>query len=131
MLGRRSAIFVGALLLLLSAFPASILAQWNPLNPVISVKQQVDGVVLTMKSGTLRLQVCSDSIVRVTYAPGSSIPESPQYAVTKQSWPASQWTLQSSDNDVKLTTSQMKVTVTKKDGAISFADASGKGLFQR
>jgi alpha-D-xyloside xylohydrolase len=130
MLGRRSAIFVGALLLLLSAFPASILAQWNPLNPIVSVKKQVDGVVLTMKSGTLRLQICSDSIVRVTYAPGSSIPESPQYAVTKQSWPASQWILESSDNDLKLTTSQMKVTVTKKDGAISFADASGKELFK-
>ena len=130
MLGRRSAIFAGALLLLLSAFPASILAQWNPLNPVTSVKKQADGVVLTMKSGTLRLLICSDSIVRVTYAPGSSIPETPQYAVTKQSWPASQWTLESSDNDVKLTTSQMKVTVTKKDGAISFADASGKGLFK-
>jgi alpha-D-xyloside xylohydrolase len=130
MLGRRSVIFVGALLLLLTAFPASILAQWNPLNPVTSVKKQVDGVVLTMKSGTLRLLICSESIVRVTYAPGSRIPETPQYAVTRQSWPASQWTLDSSDDDVKLTTSQMKVTVTKKDGAISFADASGKGLFE-
>ena len=130
MLGRRSVIFVGALLLLLTAFPASILAQWNPLNPVTSVKKQVDGVVLTMKSGTLRLLICSESIVRVTYAPGSRIPETPQYAVTRQSWPASQWSLDSNDNYVKLTTSQMKVTVTKKDGAISFADASGKGLFQ-
>ena len=130
MLGRPGAIFVGALLLLLCVFSASILAQWNPLNPVTSVKKQVDGVVLTMKSGTLRLLICSDSIVRVTYASGSSIPETPQYAVTKQSWPASQWTLESSDNDVKLTTSQMKITVTKKDGAISFADASGKGLFE-
>jgi alpha-D-xyloside xylohydrolase len=130
MLGRPSAIFAGALLLLLSVSPASILAQWNPLNPVTSVQKQVDGVVLTMKLGTLRLLICSDSIVRVTYASGSSIPETPQYAVTKQSWRASQWTLESSDNDVKLTTSQMKITVTKKDGAISFADASGKGLFE-
>jgi hypothetical protein len=130
MLARRSAIVVGALLLVLFAFPASIFAQWNHLNPITSVKKQVDGVVLTMNSGTLRLLICSDSIVRVTYAPESSIPETPQYAVTKQSWPASQWTLESSDNDVKLTTSQMKVTVTKKDGAISFADAPGKGLFQ-
>jgi alpha-D-xyloside xylohydrolase len=130
MLGRRSAIRIGALLLLLSVFPASILAQWNRLNPVTSVKKQVDGVVLTMKSGTLRLLACSDSIVRVTYAAGASIPETPQYAVTKRSWPASQWAMESSDNDVSLTTSRMKVTVTKKDGAISFADAAGKGLFK-
>ncbi len=128
--GRRRAVRVGAPLLLLFLSSASAFAQWNPLNPVASVKKQADGVVLIMKSGTLRLLICSDSIVRVTYAPGSSIPETPQYAVTKQSWPAPQWTLETSDNDVKLTTSQMKVTVTRKDGAISFADASGKGLFR-
>ncbi len=52
-------------------------AQWNPLNPVASVKQQADGVNLTMKTGTLRLQVCSDSIVRVTFAPGATIPNTP------------------------------------------------------
>jgi alpha-D-xyloside xylohydrolase len=130
MLGRRSAIFVGALLLLLSLFPARILAQWNPSNPVASVKKQADGVVLTMKSGTLRLLICSDSIVRVTYAAGSIISETHQYAVSKQSWPASQWTLESGDDDLKLTTSRMKVAVTKKDGAISFADVSGKELFK-
>jgi hypothetical protein len=66
------------------------------------VKKQVDGVVLTMNSGTLRLLIYSDSIVRVTYAPSSSIPETPQYAVTKQSWPASQWTLDLNNNDGKL-----------------------------
>jgi alpha-D-xyloside xylohydrolase len=126
---RRSAVFAGAVLLLL-CFSASALAQWNPLNPVTGVKQQADGLVLTMHVGTLRLLVCSDSIVRVTYAPGPSIPDSPQYVATKQSWPVAQWTLQAGDSDVVLTTAAMKVTVTKKDGAILFANASGKKLFQ-
>jgi alpha-D-xyloside xylohydrolase len=126
---RRSAVFAGAVLLLL-CFSSSALAQWNPLNPVTGVKQQADGLVLTMHVGTMRLLVCSDSIVRVTYAPGPSIPDSPQYVATKQSWPVAQWTLQAGDSDVVLTTAAMKVTVTKKDGAILFADASGKKLFQ-
>jgi hypothetical protein len=42
------------------------------------VKKQVDGIVLTMKSGTLRLLICLDSIVRVTYVAGFSIPETPR-----------------------------------------------------
>ena len=116
--------------MLLLCLASSSSAQWNPLNPVTSVKQQADGLVLAMKSGTLRLLVCSDSIVRVTYSPGTGIPETPQYAVTKQSWAVSQWTTQSSDADVKLATPLLKITVTKKDGAILFADASGKKLFQ-
>jgi alpha-D-xyloside xylohydrolase len=127
--GRSSAIFVGAALFLLGWSP-SALAQWNPLNPVTSVKQQADGVVLAMKSGTLRLLVCSDSIVRVTYSPGGNIPDTPQYVVNKRNWPAARWTLQSSDSDVKLATALMNITVTKKDGAIVFADSSGKKLFQ-
>jgi len=127
--GRRRAAFAGVALLVL-CLASSSSAQWNPLNPVTSVKQQADGLVLGMKSGTLRLLVCSDSIVRVTYSPGAGVPETPQYTITKQSWPVSQWTMQSSDTDVKLATPLLKVTVTKKDGAILFADASGKKLFQ-
>src|SRR6202035_5252506 len=127
--GRSSAIFVGAALFLLGWSP-NALAQWNPLNPVTSMKQQADGVVLAMKYGTLRLLVCSDSIVRVTYAPGAYIPDTPQDAVNKQNWPAAQWTLQPSDSHVKLATALMNITVTKKDGSIVFADSSGKKLFQ-
>ncbi len=127
--GRQAAISAGMLLLLLF-LSSSTLAQWNALNPVKSVKQQADGVVLTLQAGTLRLLVCSDSIVRVTYSPGTSIPDTPQYAVTKTSWPAAPWTIQSSDSDVKVATALMKITITKKDGAILFADAGGKKLFQ-
>ncbi len=126
---RPSAAFAGVVLILL-CFSSSCFAQWNPLNPVTSVKRQADGLALAMKSGTLRLLVCSDSIVRVTYSPGTGVSETPQYAVTKQSWPVSQWTMQSSETDVKLATPLLKITVTKKDGTILFADASGKKLFQ-
>jgi alpha-D-xyloside xylohydrolase len=127
--GRRSAIFAGVMPLLL-CLSSSALAQWNPLNPVTGVKQQADGVVLTMRVGTLRLVVSSGSIVRVTYSPGAILPDPPHYVVTRQSWPTTQWALQSNDSDIQLTTAAMKVTVTKKDGAILFADAAGKKLFQ-
>src|ERR1035438_8890902 len=123
-----SAILAGALLLL--CLPSSAFAQWNTLNPVTSVKQQADGVVLTMRAGTLRILVCSDSIVRVTYSPDADIPDTPQYVVIKNRWPASHWTLQSSDSVIQLTTATMRVTVTNKDGTILFADAGGKKLFQ-
>jgi alpha-D-xyloside xylohydrolase len=104
-------------------------AQWNPLNPVTDVKQQADGVTLTMQKGTLRLVVCSDSIVRVTYAPGATFPDTPQYVVIKNSWPPSPFTFDADPGAVTLSTSKMKIRVTKKDGAILFTDASGAKLF--
>ncbi len=104
-------------------------AQWNPLNPVTGVKQQADGVVLTMQNGTLRLLVCSDSIVRVTYAPGATFPDTPQYVVIKSSWPEAPFKFDANDETVTISTAKMQVKVTKKDGYILFNDAAGKKLF--
>ncbi len=110
-------------------FSGAAYAQWNPLNPVTRVQQQADGVLLTMQSGTLKLQVCSPAIIRVLYSPTSSFPSRPDYVVTKQSWPATEWKLESQPDEIILATSRLRVSVARKDGAIVFSDSSGKKLF--
>jgi alpha-D-xyloside xylohydrolase len=112
------------------AAPREARAQWTPLNPVVSVAQQADGALFTMKTGMLRVQVCADSVIHIVYSPTSTFPDAPAYIVTKTSWPAAQWTLQTSDKDVTLTTARMKIIVTRADGRILFSDASNKKLFQ-
>ena len=106
-------------------------AQWAPMNPVTEVHQQPDGVVFTMQTGTLKLQVCTDSIIRVRYSATSTFPDLPDYVVTKTSWPETKWVMQSSaDDDITLKTSRLAVTVTRKDGAITYRDVDGKQLLQ-
>jgi alpha-D-xyloside xylohydrolase len=105
-------------------------AQWNPLNPVKSDEKQTDGVVFRMQSGLLRLQVCSDSIVRVLYTPASSFSAVKHYAVIKTSWPATRFSVESTGKDVTLSTLQLKVTVARKDGVIVFSDSAGNKLMQ-
>lgn len=112
---------------LLTAAPAR--AQWIPLNPVKDVHQEADGVLLTMKSGVLRLQVCTDSILRLTYAPGAAIPDTPQYIVVKSSWPAVKFNVASTDNEITLTAASLKVIITRENGDIVYQDASGHKLF--
>jgi alpha-D-xyloside xylohydrolase len=114
-----------ASLILSLALTSAAVAQWNPLNPVAKVKQQGDGVLLAMQYGTLRLRVCSDSIVRVTYSASATFPDAPEFVIIKTSWPAVPWT-----KDVALITARLKVTITRKDGAILFTDAAGKKLFE-
>jgi alpha-D-xyloside xylohydrolase len=106
-------------------------AQWNPLNPVKEVRQLDNGVVLTLTSGLMRIQVCTDSIVRVLYAPGTSIPEKQEFLVTKTSWPATHWNVESTGDDVKIVTGRVTVAVEKKDGRVVFSDSSGKQLFEQ
>jgi len=105
-------------------------AQWTPMNPVRSVQQQADGVVFSMGTGTLKLQVCSDSVIRVLYSATASFPKRPDYIILKESWPATKFDVQNTDDAVTLSTSRLKITVTRKDGAISYADANGNALVQ-
>src|ERR1700758_5120396 len=95
--------------LFLLVVPATdIHAQWNALNPVTAVKQEADSVLLSMQSGVMRVQVCTDSIIRVTYSPGSSFPDRPDYVVTKTVWPAVPWKIESNDDGVTLATARLR-----------------------
>ncbi len=100
------------------------------MNPVKKVQQESDGAVFTMGTGALRLQVCSDSIVHVLYSPTASFPKRTDYVVIKESWTPTKWTMQSNDDAITLATSLLKITVTRKDGAIAYAEANGGPLVQ-
>jgi len=105
-------------------------AQWAAMNPVTRVRQQTDGVLFTQASGTLKVQVCSDSMIRVLYSPTSTFPKRPDFVVLKENWPATKWTMQSSDSAVTLTTALLKIVVTRKDGSINYSDVNGGSLVQ-
>ncbi|HEY3974635.1 MAG TPA: glycoside hydrolase family 31 protein [Candidatus Sulfotelmatobacter sp.] len=105
-------------------------AQWTAMNPVRKVQQEADGVLFTMGTGTLKVQVCSDSVVRVLYSATATFPKRTDFVVIKESWPATHWAMQSTDDAVTLTTSLLKITVTRKDGAINYAEAHGGALVQ-
>ena len=116
-------------------FPAFILTpaaqgQWAPVNPVTAVEQQADGVQFRMQTGTLKLQVCTDSMVRVLYWATSTLPHLPDYVVQKNAWPATRWTVSSADDAVTLTTARLKVKIVRADGAIQYQDAEGKQLLE-
>ena len=105
-------------------------AQWIPDNPVTGVQRESDGVLLKLQTGSLKLQVCTDSIVRVRYSPKSTFPDAPDYVVVKKNWPGSQFQFQSGDKDVSVTTPRLKIVVTRADSQISFLDAKGGTLLQ-
>ncbi|MGA2116236.1 MAG: glycoside hydrolase family 31 protein [Bryobacteraceae bacterium] len=116
--------------LLLPLIAGAAYAQWNPLNPVVAVRQEAAGVELAMRTGVLRIDVCSASIIRARYSPTSSLPSRPDYVVTKTAWPAVPWKMESTDRDVTLVTSRLRVTVNRADGGIAYRDSSGKRLLQ-
>src|SRR5205085_7645186 len=87
-----------------------------------------DGVLFTMKAGSLNIQVCADSIIRVMYSAGE-FPNRRSYVVLKDHWPA-QWSMQSNAQEILISTGRVTVKVARKDGSIVFSDRAGKKLFQ-
>src|SRR5882757_5604380 len=68
-------------------------AQWEPMNPVTAVHQEKDGVVFSLQTGTLKIQVCSDSVLRILYSGTSNFPEREDYVVTKKTWAGAPFTV--------------------------------------
>ena len=103
-------------------------AQWLPLNPVTSFERRDNAVVLTMQTGVLRLQPCTDSIIHIQYSPGNAIPDVRNFVVTKANWPPVDWDLQTHGNSLTLTTARMIVAVNREEGTLTFRDKSGHEL---
>jgi alpha-D-xyloside xylohydrolase len=130
--GQLRRFFVPFLIALLTCLfsATAVQAQWTAMNPVRTIQQEADGVLFTMGTGSLKVQVCSDSVIRVLYSPTALFPKQADFVVTKQNWPATQWTMNSTDDAVTLTTSLLKVTVTRKDGAIAYGEVNGGPLVE-
>jgi alpha-D-xyloside xylohydrolase len=109
----------------------SFFAQWLPLDPVKSVEPQSDGALLVLESGFLRLQVCSESVIHITYSLTRDIPKRTDFLVTKTTWPEAEFSLRTDDaKSVTLTTPRLKIEVIRGDSSILFYDSAGHKLTQ-
>ena len=107
----------------------ALFAQWLPVNPVKALETQPDGVMLVLENGYLRFQVCSDSIVHIVYSLERKVPERTDFLVVKKSWPHAEFTLLTDDpKTITLSTSRVRISVTRADSSITFYDAAGQKL---
>jgi alpha-D-xyloside xylohydrolase len=103
-------------------------AQWVAHNPVTGFEKQADGVLFTLKSGVLRVNVCNDSILHIVYSPAAAPPVRAEYVIVKTAWPAARFTVQDSATGVAISTGRMQVVVNKSDAFLAYSDAAGKVL---
>jgi alpha-D-xyloside xylohydrolase len=99
--------------------------------PVTSVTKDATGVTFAMSPGSMRIDVCTDGIIRVRYCNQSTIPVDPNmsFLVVKQ-WSSSGFTENDTGGIVTIATPKVQVKVNKSTGAVSFFDAGGKTLLQ-
>jgi alpha-D-xyloside xylohydrolase len=114
--------------LLIITAAAVLCGQWIPDNPVTGATRESDGARITLQHGTLFIQVCTDSIIRVRYSPANTFPNQPNNVVIKTTWPQSQFEFQPGAKDIVISTSRMKLAVSRADGVITYSDAKDQTL---
>jgi len=115
-------------LLLFTLFAGIASAQWIPENPALNFEKLPNGILIHMQTGALRLEVCTESMIHVTYASQWPPPNRPELSIVQQSWSPVPWDVQSDSKGITLTTAQLKIAVNKQDSVLSYSDASGKPL---
>ncbi|HXT11851.1 MAG TPA: glycoside hydrolase family 31 protein [Candidatus Angelobacter sp.] len=111
----RSALVAALLLLCQQAFCAPIL------------RRETAGLSLQSPSGTLRLQVCADKIIRVLYSPSNSPAPNLDCVVTAH-WPKTKFAVEEKGNAVWLRTKALSIRLEKTEGTLTFFDNAGNVL---
>jgi alpha-D-xyloside xylohydrolase len=119
--------FLPAICALVLATAVSVSAA--PPDTTATIQKQRDGVLLTLPSGTLRLQVWSDRIIRVTFAPGTKLPAKKSLCVIAKP-AATKWSLSETPGAVVLQTDALQARADRKTGAVGFYDLNGNPILQ-
>lgn len=80
-----------------------------------------------MKPGTLRLEVFSPRVIRVTYGLENSLPPDKSFAVIGKPERA-HWKLAESADEIYLSTDEIEARVNRASGAVEFFDKNGNSL---
>jgi alpha-D-xyloside xylohydrolase len=92
-----------------------------------SVHKNSDGVTLQMKQGSLRLEVYSPSVVRVTYTLENSLPPGKSLALIGKPG-QTHWKLSESADEISLRTDEIEAWVNRGSGTVEFFDKNGNLL---
>ena len=82
------------------------------------------GVNFTLTTGILRLNVCNDKIIQVSYSLNSTLPKKDTIIVNKV-WGKSNFTVTDDADNVIINTQSLTVKVTKAGSIVSYFDKSG------
>jgi alpha-D-xyloside xylohydrolase len=114
-----------SLFLSLGCFSVSAAA----VTTVSSVHQDSNGVTLRLNSGTLRLEVYSPRIIRVTYGLKNPLPLDHSLAVIGKPG-RTRWKLAESADEISLRTDDIEARVNRTTGAVGFYDKTGKPVLE-
>jgi alpha-D-xyloside xylohydrolase len=90
--------------------------------------RQADGIVLTLPGGLLKIQVLSETVVRIAFAKDASFFTRPVLDVVPQPTPFQDWKLSGTADTTTVSTARLQVVVDRRTGAVRFLDRAGNPI---
>jgi alpha-D-xyloside xylohydrolase len=106
----------------------SSLSSWAVSADPVSIDRRSDGVTLHFVAGDLRIQVISDSVVRVAFSKSPAFFNRTSIDRTALEPAATPFTVSESPAGFTIATAEMRVSVDRESGAVSFSDGNGQPL---
>ncbi|MBN2166221.1 MAG: DUF5110 domain-containing protein [Marinilabiliaceae bacterium] len=92
---------------------------------VVSFNSDTAGVNFALVDGSMRIQVCNDHIIRVSFCREASLPKGDTIIVNKI-WELPSFSVAETDTTVTISTSTLDVVVTKLNSKVRYYNKSGK-----
>ncbi|HLN73722.1 MAG: TIM-barrel domain-containing protein [Methylococcaceae bacterium] len=89
---------------------------------VMSFKKDSDGISFTLDKGLMKVKVCFDNMVEVKYTVLPTFMDKPSLVITNDWKAAPGFSVTENDREVVMTTSKMKVVVSKLTNAVKYTD---------
>jgi alpha-D-xyloside xylohydrolase len=120
------------LLACLPSLKAQIPGQDTPAQPHIQVTQSARGFDATIDAETMRLVVCSDSIIHIVTRPNGSSVEHPQpwLLPASQSCPGAPFQFTQDAKAAQVKTARLSVSLSLSRGNLTYSTADGKPLLR-
>ncbi len=99
-------------------------------------EKQNDGVVIKLAKhkvtdvNTVKIQVCSDNIIRVIASPGDAFSARKSLIVEKKHWETAPFTVQGNGDIIRISTAKITAKVSAKTGEIAFYNKKGWLILQ-
>ncbi len=99
-------------------------------DSVVSFVSNARGVEFHTQHGTLRVQVCTDSLIHVLFEPDNHISH-PQPWIARTDWPTVSFTVREDANkDIVIATKRLRIVAEHDSAALVFEDAAGNLLIR-
>ena len=84
-----------------------------------------NGVLVPLTGATLKVEVCTDDVIRIAYAADASVFDRPSVVTAPKECGGATWHATIGDASVVVQTTKLRVTVSRMTGRVRFTDLKG------